>query len=340
MAVIGITEEMEGRRSSSADSTETRVFIVETDSKTDGPRAARLADLGGGNAVPRPGDQYPGVTGVYVKKDGVTAEPRQGSPTVFTVTVVYSYPPPGGEAALDEDPLARPPEVSWTGDAWTEPRYVDAEGNPMNTSAGEQFDPPLETAGRDPILHYADNVDDFDERDAIAYAYAVNLDTFQAPRAGGGFITIAPGEAKLMMMDGASAYENGTRYVKRSIEIHFRKKVYDSDGSLISGWIDLVQDQGYMELVDPPAGADPQYDSSGSEVTPEKVQRVILDEGTPKKPKNTPTNLNGRGQPLAMRTHDPDTGLITHAGEPPVFRKFKNFVELPFFSLGLRPVDE
>lgn len=254
------------------------LYQVHCDRRDESPLAIRTASADG-VAIPLVGSAV--GAGIYYAEVGM--EPADDSGYVWNVSVTASNAVDPG--TINENPLERDPEYEWSTTTAMEPKYTDAEGNPIESSAGELFDPPIEAPALDAVLRITFNKASYDPAKAIAYTNSTNSDTWLIP---GTSYHAAPHEAKVAAWTGRSAVENNIHYWQHTLEIHFRE--YDEAAGLY-GWKQSVLDQGFYEGV---PGGD---------------RLKIMDDSTPPKPLNAPVKLDGAGSVLA-------------SGEPPVYRQF------------------
>lgn len=275
-------------RNISGEVTYTTSYVVRCEYLSDGLITACSASM-----LPRPRVTVfrPPGGAVLVCKD-VQGASLEGSPDTFEFVALFSNKV--DEDAQFENPLLRKPEVRWGSVSGMEPRYTDADGKIVTNSSSETYDPPLEFPVSDPVLLYSDNVANYDPTLAIDLQDGVNNGALLVPTGTNGGRRVARrNQALLVQMGATSGFENGIAFMRREIEIRFRRE----------GWNPRkVRDEGYLKIV---AGK----------------QRLILDDlGSPK---NTPTLLNGAGQPLSP-------------GANAVFREVKGFQEVSLSALSLR----
>jgi hypothetical protein len=272
----------------------------------DGPGTTQEAETAsaGANSIPSLGAQLSGDPTRHVIR--VRGNQIDDNDRVFRVSVTYSN---RGQAEVSEDPLARPPEVYWDFEESREPMYLDANGDPIENSAGTPYDPPVEGEVSDPVMVYIRNEASFNAPEAIAYKDAVNDDTFTIY---GGY-SIGPGVAKMRSYTGRKMYENGVTFWQVTRRVAFRpyldnstSQIVDNAGNPItgdiSGWMTPILDQGLMR--------------KGTGAT--LALAIRDDEG---RPVTEPRKLNGLGQPVT-------TG-------PAVFRLARLFRIKPFGPLNL-----
>jgi len=289
---VAIVEQHERWQSSRYQETDKEItyvanFVVRCDAITD-----RLIVAASASILPRRKITTVVAKGRLLVCRETVGQPVGDSPLLFEFTSTFTNNLQ--DDAQFEDPLARRPEVRWGSATGQEPKYTDADGLVIRNSSSETFDPPLEFPVSDPVLFYADNVADYDPTLAIELQDAVNSGPFSVPTgANRGTRSVSRAQARVQIYGAASGFENGVAYMRREIELHFRRE----------GWNPRhVRDEGYVKLV------------SGKQV-------VITDDNG--NPKNTPTLLDGKGNPLAP-------------GANAVYIDVKGFLEAPLNVLNLR----
>lgn len=150
MAVIDVRESFESRTGSLEydKATFRRVFLVETDSPNDGPLTAIVGVMnnmviGIGSAYIAGNDSSPYA--VLLRFD---ASPTGEDPLEWQVTAEYGKPPREGVA---DNPLDEPTTLDIEGESIEEAIERDKDGNLIENSAGDKFDPPL-TVDKDRIV--------------------------------------------------------------------------------------------------------------------------------------------------------------------------------------------
>ncbi|WP_254509892.1 hypothetical protein [Anatilimnocola floriformis] len=267
MSIVSVREVGGGREGSVNEKGErryTRVFQVITDSALDGPLLVRTAP-----GIPGRGNIYATATefdpGAKVK----TITPSQSdNPKIWEVRVEYD----SVTEDEPENPLERPPEVSWSAAPYSRVAWKDNDGKAIVNSAGHYFDPPLEVDDSRPVLSVTRNEAAFNPSLAIDYQDAVNSD---------GFLGFSPGQAKVAKIDASSATENDIFYWKVSYEFHFRRE----------GWELSVLDQGRYEKIGGKPVPIPEFDVAGNEIPGSQV--------------TDPVPLNGAG--ARLNNPGPDT---------------------------------
>ena len=107
----------------------TRIFLLETNSKTD-----RAYHIGSHASLPTIGATHPEDSNAYCRS--LSVDPT--SPwTGWTVTAEYN-----DERVLNQDPTLDPAVTDWDGEQYQRPLVIDEDGNLVCNSAGDPFDPP------------------------------------------------------------------------------------------------------------------------------------------------------------------------------------------------------
>lgn len=143
---------------------------------------------------------------------------------IFGVSANYSSEQEDGES--QENPLSRPPDISYKGTKSTVVYTVDSEGKPVLNSSDEPFEEPLEKDDTRPTLTITRNEAKFVFANAVEYQDAVNQDVF---------FGADPGKAKIQDISAKYVVEGVYAYWNVTYEIQFRR----------DGWLDKVMDRGY-----------------------------------------------------------------------------------------------
>lgn len=162
----------------------------------------------------------------------------------------------------EELPTRRPPEIRWSTTQYQRVIQQDGIGFPIQNSAREPFDPPVEVDDSRPTLHISRYQSSFDPNVMSDYKNAVNSDTF---------FGFAPGTVMCKGISAASHYENGVFCWKVDYEFHMRP----------DGWQLKLLDQGYRTF---------NRDTN-------KWETIIASDGTLL---SSPTLLNGYGKELRL----------------------------------------
>lgn len=233
--------------------TYTQTFIVGTDDVQDGSLVARTAiDPNGGPVIPQPltfyvaGNEFD--LGAFVKSVEAHEIGETGMLWEVTVTADSEMPEPPKD---QENPLDRPPEVSWSFAQFQRVAEKDINGNAIVNSAGQAFDPPIQIDDSRPVCDIERNEDAFDPDVIFAYKDAINADTLDI-----GGLTVAPGQAKMANISARRQFENSQFYWKVAYQIEVKQ----------DGWNLSVLDQGWYKKGQN-GKLTPCVDDAGNEVT-------------------------------------------------------------------------
>lgn len=237
MAVVSVKELHQKRRSSIKDGkiAHTRAFMVITDSVTDGTAVALVAA-----GVPSYGDAHPVDTGCTA--NSVEAEPVNDSSNHFEVTVEYGSAE--GSTAVADNPLQRPPEVSWNFNEATQAYFVDESDTKkmVVNSAGEPFDSFLERETGELGITVTINEASYDASVADQFSHTINDGPVVIDQT-----TYAAGTLKLSPITATKVTEtvetNGV-----PTKITFYRKTYTLKARR-DGWKDKPLDAGLNERV-------------------------------------------------------------------------------------------
>lgn len=220
---------------------------------------------------------------------------------IVLVTGTYETGSGGTEQVEDENPLNDRPDIRWGERTVRLPVRVDIDGNPIQNSAGQPFDPLPEEDFRIVIYEYSHNVASIDPSRTNEYRGAVNNDNLVI-----GGLPVEPFQARMGSIEHQNAERNGIRYWRESITVEI---VDDHRLTLV--------DEGLMKKSGIAGGpGDPHY-IGGNE---DAVVPMLDDFGNPI---FEPTLLNGNGEPLG--------------GGNPVLLRFNTAAKplKPFGILGL-----
>lgn len=282
-SILSVNEIADGRDSSydatTNDRTYTRVFRVITDSPMVGALAVRTAD-----GLPRRGSIYATDTEVDLSARVKSIDPSQDSDNakIWLVRVEYD----SRVEDEPENPLERPPEISWGFAQFQRIAWRDVDGKAIVNSAGEYFDPPIEIDDSRPVLSIVRNEASFNPSLAIEYQDAVNSDSFM------GF---SAGQAKVSNITARSVREGDYQYWQVAYEFHFRR----------DGWAVRPLDQGRYSTG---RVRIPEIDEDGNEIPDSHV----ID----------PVPLDGNGQPIDNPGPDNCVFLEFHAYKRRAFSAF------------------
>lgn len=164
MAITNVNERGIGRTADQTTEvdTYTRVFLVESDSIGDGPKAARLAA-----GVPRIGDSHPSDSSAFC--NNIT--PVETSDRL-TWEVIFEYTT--GPLIVSADPFADIPNIVWSTVKTEVVADRDIDGNPVQNSATDTFDPPLTKRKTQQKVTIGQNEISFDPDEAEALIDTVN----------------------------------------------------------------------------------------------------------------------------------------------------------------------
>lgn len=306
MAQVGTaTERFQVRSSGSTwdgqqfNRTYTRSFNVVFDSKHDGPKAARNA-----SGIPSLGDRY--VNSDASETDiGAVCTSKNVKQTSdkdqlhWIVTCQYSVLRSGTDpqSGAKENPIERRAEWNWQSEEFTRIADVDNEGDPIDNSAGWQFDPPPEIDDARVILNVVINQGAFDHLEAKEYSNVVNDDTFGGHEAG---------DVMCKPITAEHVWEGEYEYFRVTYRFHFREGRQPDGKPRVGGWDKELLDYGPYSL----------GEESGDPPTREKI--VSGDEnGVP-----VLKNLDGEG------------GLLAD-GEDAVFLPFEVYPRKSFGALNI-----
>lgn len=281
MAVIRVKETWDSRSGSEDDMGEreyVRTFRVVTDDPLTSSLSVRYA-----TGIPARFDPYQDAdgnidAGSFVKE--IRESQDQDNPFTWLVSVTYSSKLEQPEYG-DEDPLARPAEISRGTIKFLVPATTDRDGNAIVNSANQAFDPPIEREEYRRTLRVVKNLITYDDT-WEEYLDAVN------DKAWFGF---EAGEAKLVNLTAVRKYEKGLEYQEVTFEIEGAPPFTRFDALLIGDprpvstertWTKHVLDQGYRDIDD----------------------KVFRDKESGQ-PKATPTLLDGEGAALVLGVDRP-----------------------------------
>ena len=203
-------------------------------------------------------------------------ENADDSRKVIIVTATYETGSGGDEQVENEDPLQDRPDIRWGSRTVRLPVRVDINGDPIQNSAGQPFDPLPEEDFQVLVYEYSHNIASYSEANARSYRGAINDDNFTL--AG---LSISPYQARIVGINASNAERNGTRYWRESVVVE-----------IVDDWRLTLVDEGLMKksgIADGPG--DPHYIGGG-----ESVVTPILDANG--NPIFEPTLLDGNGAPL------------------------------------------
>lgn len=262
MGVLGVTETFRGQTADQDNKgirNFVRIFQVQLASRTDSPSLA----LGAAD-VPAMYATYPDDSACTLRKKG--ASRMDDHPQMWKVQCEYNNQNDAASKPDDQSgqsPTDRAVKVTCT--SVEKQKVLDRDySNPRKAvinSAGEKFDPPIETEDAIKVITVVRNEASYDLSLGFAYENRVNTDTWNG---------LEPGYVRCKSINGTDKYELGVRYW----EVTYVFEVNPV------GWDLEVLDQGYTEIV-------------GGKVALIGSQK----DGTPL---SKPALLNGAGQRLAV----------------------------------------
>lgn len=213
MAVTSFFEHVDGRAGSLRLDTRlerdyTRTFRAVCSLATDGPEVIRLHPQ-----CPRIGSIYVSASGLvdagaWCKEVRFALMP--GDAYTWSVVAVYSTQI---NLQLQENPLLRPADISWDTEEVLVPAEQDAIGQQVGTTAGERFDPPVETEQLRLVLVIEKNLPSFDALVALSYTNTVN----DRP-----FFGVGTGKVLLKKWKANRVFENGRIFWRHHFEFRMR----------------------------------------------------------------------------------------------------------------------
>lgn len=246
--------------------TATRNFIVESDTPID---VATVL-----NQVPAKGSAHPYLAGLYALS--AKAQPVRKDRRAWHVQVDYSTLQ-GTDQQWQEDPLLRPPKLSWSTVSFSEDFVKTVDGKAVVNSAGDHYDPPIQVQRSRWQVTYTKNVAAVPAT-LTQYIDAINSDTFTI-----GGLTVLPRCAKLdaISISGPNV-ENGVTYWELAYTFSFCR----------SGdtWQPKILDAGMYERIEVEQG--------------KYIKRRIRLNG---EPVTSPVLLDGNGR--VLQNPSPDTAV-------------------------------
>lgn len=298
----------------------TTSYVIRCDSRSDGPLVARTSEI-----LPLVGVTQINVTRPHGRPTLVLTCSKLGpgkpidgeNDLVFLFPTEFTLDAPE-ETDIQPNPLLRRPDVNWTFAETTEVLYRDEDLIPIQSSAGQQYDPPVEMQRPVSVLIYEDNVSDFDPMLAADLTDSINNERISLPVGIHGRRRLFPAFTCWCHHSTAgTGFENGIYFMRRNIEIHVKPLL--PDGS--SPWLLPVLDQGTYEL-----------DDAGT-------RRIIrLDDGSPT---NAPVTLDGDGRAMigeiVIPSEDPtQPPIVIQTGQAAYYHKHRVNKLRNFNALQLR----
>lgn len=251
MVVLFVREDSTGDRGNLNDRLErayTRTFTVQCSSVADDSIVVRSA-LG----IPRLYTPYVTLTSADLGSWCRTVDAdRVGNSNVWRVVCQYSSKLDQNPAqAQIENPLLRPPVISWDTITVAVPATHDADGNPVRNTAGDPFDPPPEEEETRLYLRVTKNMATYDATGYMEFQDTVNSEAW---------LVFQPGEARCRKIRGDNRWENGLYYWVVSFEFELRKEVIPKGAQDVStfqsgntnakkSWFKYILNRGYREKV-------------------------------------------------------------------------------------------
>ena len=168
-----------------------------------------------------PGAAYPDDTdAVAVRRTAQLENPDQDR-TIWLVTVYYEEPT---ESTPQDDPTNDDTQIHWGSYVVAEALAKDRNGDPILTSAGEPYDPPLMQDRHLPMVTITRNESSFDPADADTYKDTVNSGNITI--AG---LTVSARKALMLDIDCDRQKRAGTTYYRVTYQIAFDKDTFDRD---------------------------------------------------------------------------------------------------------------
>lgn len=269
-------EQRDGERNDQRQRTYTRTFMVETNSRTCEQAVVLLAP-----AIPRVWHPYIGQEGfvdMYSWCRSIQAHQDTQNPYLWHITCRYDSKLERPDINQIELPTLRPAEIEW--DTVTEPRVclVDRNGDDIQNSAGDYFDPPVTKDARILQLTVVKNQVDYNALLYLGYHDAVNEDAF---------LGFQPGRVRCCLIKGKRAFEAGAYYWQVTYVFQIRKQDGETDrdlrdrGKSYQAWAKRILDAGYR------------IKASGAETG----KRPFIEQSG--RPATTPVLLDGNGGALA-----------------------------------------
>lgn len=222
-----------------------------------------------------------------------SARVRQVSPIYFEGEISYE-----GEGANQNDrPEDQHPEISITLEKVDEPIDQDANGNPIQTRAGESFDPPLTRRFTDRVYSIKKKVREFNAAFFDQYNDVVNSDQF---------LGYEPGQCLMDGISGQLAWDEDYEYWEIEAVVRVRQPPAGTHAK--KTWFRRIRHEGYYCLF---------RDTDG------KLKRA--------------RRVDEFNEPVAVPMPLTDTGEAQDDPEKPAFIEFKVFTTMPFADLHLMP---
>jgi hypothetical protein len=213
-------------------------YVVRFDTIAASNSADAMTASDGTTIVPAYGEAHSSADGTYCSN--VSADGENKSMTVFIVGVDFEQPQtPAGSDGNYEDPLTRPPDISWDYEETTEDYFRDTEDSPVTNVIGEPFDTnPSREAGRLYITYeWNDLFNDAATNDTFSNTLNDANVTIDGTIYSAGMLKMSPIKARKVTEN-----VNGvaTTYYRKSVVIKVKAE----------GWDDTFENRGYYETAD------------------------------------------------------------------------------------------
>lgn len=245
-SVLSVTETFQARSMKAAtDRTRdyTRTFDVIVDERTISPDMILFA-IG----LPRRWDVYVSAAGtvdLYSICKEIEVKQDTLDPFTWRVTARYSNKVNRPDVNQVENPLLRPAEIEYDTEGVPRPAWFDRDGEPVQNSAYERFDPPLEYEEPRLLIRITKNYATYDALGYLRFHNTVNSQPwFGLPK----------GRVWCRRIKGRRQFESGIYYWPTSFEFLIRVHLDEQEGDISdpvkseNAWAERVLDRGYMEL--------------------------------------------------------------------------------------------
>lgn len=202
-----------------------RKFLAKTDNPADGPAVVLLWP-----GVPRKYSWYVDSSGIIDTTAWCKSVEIEEGDDPYHWIVTANYDSKLKERPdLPEPPLERPAEFSLSFEEQRTPLLYDLDSLPFVNSAGQAFDPPIETSRYFPVLTIKKSFASVDLFASMQVVGAINSDTF---------LNAPAGTLKIKDLQLGEKHDNGITYWEANCQIIFKSDT----------WYVYVLDQGFMEL--------------------------------------------------------------------------------------------
>lgn len=196
----------------------TETYYVRSDSATESVASILTASFGG-VSIPAMRAAHPDDASAKVTKVG-SARPLGGPATTkWNVTVQYDDIT---SDTPEDNPLNDPVRISWGHRTYTEVLEEDIHGNPIDNSAGDMFDPPLEQASHGLTLRVVRNEASFSASEAHDFADTINSNSCTICG-----LSIPGRVGKVIEISGEKAERNGQAYWTVTYMLEFNRRTWD-----------------------------------------------------------------------------------------------------------------